>query len=250
MSSVLVVAGGPIRQRAWCVERHVQALHQAALHAGVELFYNYVVGESSDGTAGELAKAIQATGRDYGLTWVDNPPGVGHTRDHGNRYSMHYLTQLRQQWVDMSPPDATHLWAVDSDIIVRAPTLRRLIDADGLMVGANVRLSEHNSNVRNVMFEWRGDYTSGEPYRTGREHYFVGHNDTVRASWVGACVLYRRSVFDENGFDCRYDEPSVLTQPSIRMEELGILRKLRVRGVVPWWCPDARTNHLMTVPGE
>lgn len=242
----MIVAGGPIRNRAWCVRDHVLAIDAAAHEADEDLRYCYVLGDSTDDTHEALLAALRETRRKYYLVNRPDPAGVGHSRDSSARYDLHNLARARQQWVDIAKlNEPTHLWSVDSDVIVHPSSLSQLLAANCHMSGARVRLSEHNPDVYNCMMFWGHD---AQPYRYGSRHE-AGLADwlyPVPCYWVGACILYRTEVFTELG--CAYFDDSIASTHPLRMEELGIVRKLRSLDIRPQWVPSARTTHLMTPP--
>lgn len=248
MAIKMIVAGGPIRNRAWCVRDHVLALDAAAREADVDLRYCYVLGDSTDGTHDTLLSALRETRRKYYIIYRPDPDGIGHSRDGEHRYSLHNLAQARQQWVDVSILNSpSHLWSVDSDIIVHQSSLSQLLAAGCYMAGARVQLSELNPDIYNVMFQWdQSPIGPGQPYRGGNEHKFAGWVHPIPCTWTGACVLYRSEVFTELG--CQYWNDDIAATNPLRMEELSIVRKLRDNNIRPWWVPAARTTHLMTAP--
>lgn len=237
----MIVAGGPIRNRAWCVRDHVLALDAAAREADVDMIYCYVLGDSTDDTNTALLSAIKKTGRCFTIIDRSDPPDAGHSRTGTPRYSLHNLAQARQQWVSVSLCDVpSHLWSVDSDIIVHPSSLVHLLDSYAHMAGARVNLSQHNPNIYNCMTRWAHD---AQPYRNGDEHKCANFIYPIQCAWTGACVLYRAEVFDDLG--CEYYNSTIANTHPLRMEELEIVRKLRDNGIKPVWVPAARTTHLM-----
>jgi hypothetical protein len=227
-------------------DEHVSAIDRAATEAGVDLAYCYIVGTSTDDTYGKLSRALTATKRRNVIRRMTDPTGVGYSRNADNRYDMHHLARTRQLWVDEvleCYPDISHLWSVDSDIIVDPQCLHHLLAAQVRMAGARVHLSEHNPNIYNVMTQWGRD---NQPYRSGHEHAYADYLRKVPATWVGACVLYEQEVFTD--LECAYYDDDVANTRPLRMEELSIVRHLRRIGDGPWWVPMAHTTHLMTPP--
>jgi hypothetical protein len=228
-----VVGGGVVRQRSWCIARHVAALDACGVDA-----FTYVVGDSTDGTNDVLSGALAATTKPNLTVVRHDPTDAGWDRVEP-RYSMANLAAARQVWVESvlyAFPHATHLWSCDSDIIPDDNVLQLLLGANWpVMVGANVALNSALT-ARNVMTAWN----DGQPYRKAGDADLTLCDAPVGCTWTGACVLYGRSVFepvDVGGCSFTDGDPT-------RMEEMGIVTRLRSLGISPLWQPLARTQHL------
>jgi hypothetical protein len=235
VTTPFVVVGGPVRQRSWVVARHIAALDACRVNA-----FAYVLGDSTDNTDSVIRDAHNATDVPRVMFTRPDAPGAGYDRIGPPRYSMANLAEARQAWVEAvlrAFPCATHLWSCDSDIIVDPNVLRLLLAVNAPMVGANVALN-YSLTARNVMTGWENN----APRRRFGDADLTNLHMPVTCTWVGACVLYERRVFepaDAGGLAC-----SFTAGDPTRMEEAGIVTRLHELGVSPVWCPQARTSHV------
>lgn len=217
-----VVAGGIVRNRAWCLPQHLDAVE-----ANSPDKLAYVTGDNTDDTAAILARRAWSLNRDTGFP--------GHKRDPGPlRYDATNMANLRNLWASqavMGNAELTHLWVVDSDVIPEPDCLSKLLALDKPVVAAHVPLMDGVTPI--WMKAW--DIDTDLPRRNGAERYAV---NPQYCTLVGGCYLIRRDAWDEG----------LRWSPTEISEDGGFARSARDLGIEMWAHPGARTQHLMKEP--
>lgn len=229
-----VVAGGIVRNRAWCLPQHLDAV---ANNAGVrEMFY--CTGDNEDSTVEILSDfAYLPINRDGGGldAMIHNTGHPGYKRDPGPfRYDAANMAFLRNLWAEEAIKrwsDLTHLWVVDSDVIPEPDCLSKLLALDKPVVAAHVPLMD---GVTPIWMEGWG-LTSDLPRRTGSERKRI---KPQTCTLVGGCYLIRRDAWDKG----------LRWSPTEISEDGGFARSARDLGIEMWAHPGARTQHLMRDP--
>lgn len=220
-----VVAGGIVRNRAWCLPQHLDAVI-SNLNLGDDLLY--LTGDNEDSTTAVLSDhCVEFFVRDTG-----HP---GHKRDPGPfRYDAANMALLRNLWAEGAIkrwPYLTHLWVVDSDVIPAPDCLSKLLSLDKPVVAAHVPLMD---GVTPIWMEgW--DTNADLPRRTGWERQQVAPRP---CTLVGGCYLIRRDAWDKG----------IRWSPTEISEDGGFARRARGLGIEMWAHPGARTQHLMKEP--
>lgn len=220
-----VVAGGPVRNRAWCLPQHLDAVI-SNLDLGDDLLY--LTGDNEDSTTAVLS--------DYRVEFFVCDTGhPGYKRDPGPfRYDAANMALLRNLWAEGAIkrwPDLTHLLVVDSDVIPEPDCLSKLLALDKPVVAAHVPLMD---GVTPIWMEgW--DANADLPRRSGEERY---RTEPQRCTLVGGCYLIRRDAW---GAGLRWS-------PTEISEDGGFARSARDLGIEMWAHPGARTQHLMKEP--
>lgn len=182
--SDFVVAGCPVRNRAWILPRHLEAVQ-----ANTPQRMLYVYGDCEDGTADALYRHAQALWVRFDTGYPGwKRDGKGEERYHSRNMSRlrnYHLLESTRHW-----PDLTHVWSVDSDVLPEPDVLDRLLAVDQPIVGAYVPIGPENDTP---IFTVDWDREMGQAKRRGCEKLL---GDPLRATLVGACVLIRRDAID------------------------------------------------------
>lgn len=220
-----VVAGGPVRNRAWCLPKHLDAV-SSCLSSGDEQYY--CTGDNQDVTLGILtSRGIPFLLRDTGHPGYKRDPGPF-------RYDAANMALLRNLWAEEAIkrwPDLTHLWVVDSDVIPALDCLSKLLSLDKPVVAAHVPLMD---GVTPIWMEGWNIHTD-LPRRNGWEREQVVPRP---CTLVGGCYLIRRDAWDKG----------LRWSPTEISEDGGFARSARVLGIEMWAHPGARTQHLTKEP--
>lgn len=217
-----IVAGGIVRNRAWILPRHLDAVRR---NAPRELFY--VTGDNTDLTAEILVDAG---------AWVHlRPTGFpGYRRDGEPRYSSENMVPLRNIWLEQALdiwPKLTHLWVVDSDVLPAPDCLEKLLAEDLPVVAAFVPLQDGKTPI--AMAGW--NHIADRADRRGDEAAF---RLPFLCTLIGGCYLIRRDAIDAG----------LRWAPHPQGEDGGFGDKARELGI-PLWCePRAITEHVMKEP--
>lgn len=218
-----VVAGGIVRNRDWVLEESILAIRANAIDA-----LYYVTGDNVDNTQKILLdNGIQHT--------VVNTGFPGYRRGEYHSSNMGFLRQLWVQNVMAVFPQATHLWSVDSDVIVPSNALENLLSHDKDVIAGYVPVA--NNTIPIHMFGWAEE--DGHPMRTGEERHIS--SQIRRCSLVGACVLMKRKTI----------EPLMPVYGVDGQGEDGFFAKrMRECGIEQWVDPVVITEHRMQEPEE
>jgi len=197
--NTFVVAGGIVRNRAWILERHLNAV---TANGPDELFY--LTGDNEDNTEtffnGHGGKSRprweSPSGMVYDTNYVLNDTGEeGWTRDgiEGPRYNSYHMGGQRNLWAMQilgKFGKMTHVWNVDSDILPEPDVLEKLLSLNAPVAAAYVPVA--NNEIPIAMIGW--DYSSGMARRTGDEKILTKPHV---ATLVGGCYLIKRQVLEE-----------------------------------------------------
>lgn len=239
MMSNFVVAGGIVRNRAWCLPQHLDAVI-SNLDLGDDVLY--LTGDNVDGTESVLSE--------YMVEYLVHDTGhPGYKRDPGpHRYDAANMAFLRNLWAEEAIkrwPHLTHLWVVDSDVIPEPDCLIKLLALDKSVVAAHVPLMDGVTPI--WMEDWNPRFIetrdasgvlrpgSDLPRRSGVERYRLAPQP---CALVGGCYLIRRDAWDKG----------LRWSPTEISEDGGFARSARDLGIEMWAHPGARTQHLMKEP--
>lgn len=225
-----VVAGGIVRNRAWILPRHLEAVGDNRPEA---LFY--LANDSEDDTV-PLLRNYRSPGICKQLSFVvENNGFPGWRRDGEPRYHSSNMAPLRNRWLELAlgyHPDLTHLWVVDSDVLPEWYVLDRLLELDKPVVAPFVLVADR---IPVAMEGW--DAELGRADRTGEE---LGRTEPFRATLVGCCYLIRRDAIDAG----------LRWAPHPQGEDGGFGDKARELGLEMWCEPRAWCEHVMVEPGS
>lgn len=218
-----VIAGGIVRNRGWVLEDHLLALRAN----GISNLY-YVTGDNIDDTENILkSNGVRYTRFDTG--WESYRRGG---------YTSKIMGMLRNQWVYDAMhayPEATHLWSVDSDVIVPSNALDALLSHDKDVMAAYVPVAGGAIPIH--MYGWSD--VEGHPVRTGDERHIS--SQIRRCTLVGACVLMTTSMLKK----CM----PVYGQDG-QGEDGFFAKRMRECGIEQWVDPVVITEHRMQEPIE
>lgn len=217
------VAGGIVRNRDWVIDDHVEALRKNRVDA---LFY--VEGDSFDHTK----EALERNKVEFVTV------NTGYSGWRRGTYHSSNMGMLRNLWIYHALefyPEATHLWSVDSDVIVPENALSNLLSHNKDIIAAYVPVS--NGKMPIHMFGWSD--ADNHPIRTGEEKHIS--SIPRRCTLVGACVLMKRDTI----------EPIMPVYGEDGQGEDGFFaKKMRSSGVEQWVDPVVICEHRMNEPEE
>jgi len=171
----MIVTGGIVRNRAWILDRHLEAVRAQTTGPG-RLYY--LTGDNIDETEDLLAERSV----DYSVLDTGFP---GYERTGEPRYHSSNMGPLRNEWAKTAIRryDPSYLWVVDSDVLPSPDSLQYLLSAKKPIVGAWVPGCT-------PMMGWDD---SGAAVRTGRESL---HSGVFEATMLGGCYLLRRDFLE------------------------------------------------------
>lgn len=218
-----VVAGGIVRNRDWVLEDSIQSLRANNVNA-----LYYLTGDNIDNTR----KILLDNGIKH-TCWDTGHPGWRR-----GEYTSKIMGMLRNQWVEDALyvyPEATHLWSVDSDVIVPSNALDALLSHDKDVMAAYVPVAGGAIPIH--MYGWSD--VEGHPVRTGDERHIS--SQIRRCTLVGACVLMKTSMLKK-------------CMPVYGADGQGedgyAARIFRNNGIEQWVDPIVICEHRMEIPTE
>lgn len=226
-----VLISSPIRNRAWILPEFLAAI-EALDYDSDRLSYYFLANDCADDSAAILR------------AWCARRAAVIEEVDTGivgwNRYARpHYdygnLANLRNRILArFLREDASHLFSVDSDVIVRTDTLRALVEADQPVVAAVIAnlpgVPVERCPARNYLF-WDGhNYRHGADLPPG----------LCQVDVTGAVYLIRRDVVASGA---RYSGGA-------QGEDIGFCEAARQRGFHLFIHGGVRCEHRMDDPWQ
>lgn len=185
-----VVIGGPIRNREWILQRHLDALKAMVIPEGVEIEFFYLLNDSTDKTL----EILQQNGIFYLINNTEHHSGWVR-----GKYSYENLAYLRNCFVQTALEefhDATHILSIDSDILVPSDALQKLLEDDKDIVSmllCNQPMPIHVRRAHNVMYE--------DSNGIMQHIYDFPMDEVFPCDLTGACYLIKREVIDAG---CEY----------------------------------------------
>lgn len=121
----MIFAGCPIQNREKYVEGYLEAFENQT-YPLKDIHMCFLVNDSIDGTLNKLIKYKED--HNFGKFTIIDLTGFGYTDKPGNRAINEYkqIARIRNIWLDRLNTE-THIFSVDSDIIIPKNTLERLI---------------------------------------------------------------------------------------------------------------------------
>lgn len=254
MTQPYVVAGCPVRNRAWIIERHVAAVKEQAPRPTCF----YLVNDSDDRTEQFLYECMPGALDDYEV-FDTNHQGYTRTGEHRYHDDQHAnLASLRNHWIERALelyPQASHLWMVDSDVVPDPDCLEKLLAADKDIVAGVVRNGDGAWNFMTVSELVHG--VGDVPTRTRVDEVNLHHEtDPFEVSLLGACVLVKREVLERKTQEkAEFFDATIFYQPSVpavrfwshpRGEDFTWCSAAKAAGFDLWLQPLARTMHWMS----
>lgn len=216
-----IVAGGPVRNRDWIIDRHLNAVYRNGIRDALYLFNN-----SSDRTAEYLYRARWPSVAEY----TKSVPTDEQVTPRG--YNSTTLSFLRNIWAQQAIqkwPQATHLWVVDSDILPDPDCLKYLLCVEADIVGAYVPIMDGVTPIH--MEGWNEE--EQRAYRTKLEKTRTTPHSVYL---VGGCYLVKTNAFKKG----------LIWQPGEQGEDQGFANKARELGLTMMVHPHAKTKHIMS----
>ncbi|MGE5422301.1 MAG: glycosyltransferase [Ignavibacteriales bacterium] len=221
-----ILIGCPVRDRAWILPRYLESL--AGLDYPPEnIEYVFVVNDSTDNTFSILQQFSKQQVSPVHLIAIDF--GNRRSADRGG-YSINYLVKLRNILLEtFLNTKCSHLFSVDSDILVKPHTLQELLKLDLPIVSSLVRNDWH-----------LGDKGFFNILRKQDEHLRpiteFTRDQLIRVDCTGAAYLISRMVVDDMGV--RY-------HPHLQGEDAGFCEDARSKDITIWCHTGLECTHVM-----
>jgi len=236
MEDSFIVAGCPVRNRAWILPRHIFAVSNVAysdcFHFPNSLFYLW--GDCDDDTAMVLSRHRSAGAAVYIDRFDTGFPGWKRDGEGEERYHSSNMSRVRNVWAERLVgmfPEATHLWNVDSDVLPAPDVLQRLLAVDKPVVGAFVPIADGVTPIHMTHFVI-DDPGGFKARRMGNEKDQTGPHPVTL---LGGCYLIRRDAWEAG---LRWGEHP-------QGEDGFFGDKSRELGLELWVDPMAKCEHVM-----
>ncbi|MGE5404942.1 MAG: glycosyltransferase [Candidatus Saccharibacteria bacterium] len=220
-----VLIGCPVRNRAWILPSYLDALLN--LNYPEELCeYAFIVNDCVDDTLRVLqdfalncSSPVHLIVKDLGAK----------TRTSRGGFNVNGLVVLRNELLKVFlKTKCTHLFSVDSDILVKSESLRRLLELDLAIVSALVRNDHHLGNLRyfNIL-----QVTDGHliPIRD------FPRNQVIPVDCTGAAYLIKREVIEAGVGYTKHPQG----------EDAGFCEEARKLGFTIWCHTGIECEHVM-----
>lgn len=239
MPSVFVVIGCPIHNRAWLLPEYLEHIENLRIPIDVQAGFLFLL----DNCDSETEHIIKECGvwlskyRPQHRCVITSRGSTEHNYNRGTTQDLHktwsHMAEVRNQWLDDALAHFsgyTHLFSVDSDIMVRESTLERLLKHKQPLVSALVDNSSGMGIFHNVMVEAGGVFrhVGGVELRNNAGLYACG--------LTGACVLIERRVINSG----------VNYSKGASGEDEGFCVAAKKKGFIPRCDTDHFVPHLMS----
>ncbi len=208
--STRILLAAPVRDRAWILPAYLERLTDLDLPEGVQLdAYFLVNGDLGDGSVEILKRFAEAMDGRMGVV-VERymaPPPAPPTRETHNRMNIFsYLAGLRNTTIDRALTNGyDYLLSVDSDILMPAWTLQRLL-AHGRDVVAAALVNDEFWNLPAPYRAYNMLRKADFPGPDGVQAYLhvadMPDSGLIEVDVTGACFLIARRVLEAG---CRFD---------------------------------------------
>lgn len=222
--------GCPVRNRAWILPCYLDGLLNLNYPERL-LEYTFIVNDCTDDTLRIL--------QDFALN-CSTPVHIvvkdlgSKTRSTRGGYNLGGLVVLRNELLKIFLTSrCTHLFSVDSDIMVRSDSLRRLLDLDLPVVSALVRNDHHLGDLGfyNILHNKNGQLLPITSFQRGQ---------VIPVDCTGAAYLIKREVI----------EAGVRYKMHRQGEDAGFCEEARKLGFTMWCHTGIECNHVMLNNGE
>lgn len=233
--NMTIMIGCPIqRDRAWVLPKYLSAIYNLD-YPRKDIHLAFLVnGAQQDNTEDIITKFGEKYQKKYHKIdiWYLYDEHIDHrqkTRDFGR------FSDIRNLWISMIRPEDTHIFSLDSDIIVEKDTLTKLLSHDKDIVSALI----HNGGYKN----------RAETYNIMEKEVVGAINDNLIITYdhlnpttglrevdlTGACYLIKREVIDKG----------VLYKKHYQGEDGGFCLSAQKEGFKLFCDQDIKPKHIM-----
>jgi hypothetical protein len=193
------MVGAPIqRNREWIIQDYLNHLYRLD-YPKEEIHLSFFInGAPMDRTGEYIFEFKEKFEHQYARCDIWTMDDENDDSDRALRDYNHFA-HIRNLWLSMRRKSDTHVFSVDSDIIISPNTLRQLMSHNLDIVGAPViNFSCPVGSQYNFLFE--------EPFsqaKSGERTYSSGTEpltELTKVDATGACILIKRDVLDQGAF--------------------------------------------------
>lgn len=221
-----VLIGCPVRDREWILPRYLQCLSDLDYPQN-QIEYAFIVNDSTDNTLRILQEFAHRSSSPVHITVKDM--ANRHSSSRG-AYNIDNLAILRNSLLKIFlSTKSSHLFSVDSDILVTPDSLKELIKLDLPVVSFLVRNDQHLGELG----YYNISQLQGGHYRPIQD---FPRNSLIPVDCTGAGYLIQRWVIEEKGV--RY-------HPHRQGEDIGFCEEARAKGIGIWCHTGLEGTHVM-----
>jgi GT2 family glycosyltransferase len=241
--STRILLAAPVRDRGWILPAYLERVDELDIPEGVQLdAYFLVNGDEADSSVDMLKRFAEVVDGRMGVVverYLAAPPAPPSRETHNRMNIFSYLAGLRNTTVDRTLTNGyDYLFSVDSDILMPAWTLRRLLGAGRDVVAATLINDEFwnlpNSHRAYNMLR-RTDYPGPNGRKAYRHVANMPEDGLIEVDVTGACFLIRRQVLEAG---CRFgDHPAG--------EDVPFCEAVQAAGFRLWGDAGLRVDHMM-----
>jgi len=227
-----IIVGCPIRNRKWTLLKYLEAIYNID-YPKKDLLICFLVNDSTDGT---LKYLNSLDFRQYNLAIVKekNYNFESCERELGrNTDKFLHFAQVRNDWISLFKdiPNVTHVFSIDSDVLVPKNSLRKLlknnVDICSALVINSDKKNGYGKDITNI-FNFSKER---ECYENLMEY---PKKSLFECDVTGSCILYTKKVID-----------SIQYQAHPLGEDFGFCCASHQRGFKVWVDTTIETKHVM-----
>jgi glycosyltransferase involved in cell wall biosynthesis len=218
----------PVRDRAWILPSFLKALHEID-YPKQEINIIFSINDSTDESEEMLQQFINEHKDEYSsmlLIKQDmNLPKDARTEVRQKIYGG--LAQIRNGLLRAAlKTDCSHIFSVDSDIIVPPNIIKDLLEDNIDCVSAHIYNSPLTTTASNSMMFTNGRY----------KHFQVPMNQLLEVDLTGAVYLFKRKIIEDR--DIRYEYSNI-------GEDMPFCRRMKERGYKIYTDTRIHCDHVM-----
>jgi GT2 family glycosyltransferase len=233
-----VVIGTPIRDRAWILSRYLESIYNLD-YPKEEIILVFLINDSNDSSAKIIAnitypwckdkykyKNIIISDKHYGFESCDRE--LGRTTE-----KFLHFARIRNDWIGLFKhiKDVTHIFSIDSDILVPKNSLKKLIENDrdicSMVISNSIVKRGYGKDITNL-FTYNENY---EQYEN-----ILNYNDSLfEVDVTGSVCLIKRKVLEKVDY-----------QAHPLGEDFGFCIKAKQLGFKVWCDGSLKGEHIMS----
>ena len=236
----MIVIGCPLRNRQWILHEYLDAIYNLD-YPKKEIVLCFLINDSIDGSFNIISTFfnrnrdkyadIVFSNLEYGADSCDRE--LGRTLEKFEHFAL-----IRNKWVDLfkDVKKVSHVFSVDSDVIVSKDALKKLLsnnkDICSLLVNNSTKERGYGKDITNL-FKYNEQYSQYENVR------IYSKSDIFEVDVTGAAYLIKRKVLD----DVEY-------KAHVLGEDFGFCLCAKELGYKVWCDTTLKAKHYMKKGGK
>lgn len=232
----MIVLGCPLQNRGWVLPHYLKAISDLDYDKS-QIALCFLLNDSTDNTKDLLLEFRKQHEKEYSQIIIKNilfglPP---EDRNKGrNAQSFHHFAHIRNRWSEIvrTIPEAEWVFSVDSDIIIPANSLKKLLENNKDICSMLANNTQHRLGVGRDCF----NILRLNPISPNNYKHIIDFplNSLIEVDVTGASYLIRRKVLDNTVYEWHRQG-----------EDVGFCINAKKNGYKIWCDTSLIGNHIM-----